>query len=336
LALHPILEVCRLSVTYPSAAGAVHAVREISFDIHQGETLALVGETGSGKSTLALAMLGLLDRQTRVEAGGILYEGRNVYSLTKAEWKSILGGKVGLVFQDARSALNPVLTVEDHLVETLQSHRQLSKKEARARSAELLEEVGIPPNHGKRYPFELSGGISQRVGIALAICNDPQLLIADEPTSAVDAMIQTQILDLLMVMKQRHGLSLLLISHDLALVSQVADSVFAMYHGRIVEFGPRAEVIASPAHPYTQGLIQCQPDLKHHHESSPLREIPGSLPTPGQDFSGCAFAPRCGFSGPECEESVPGWMEISKTHQAACIHWRIAAEAWKSRKASND
>jgi ABC-type glutathione transport system ATPase component len=181
---HALLEVRSLSVTYPSAAGAVHAVREISLDIFKGETLALVGETGSGKSTLALAVLGLLDQQTMVEAGEILYEGLDIHSLREAKWRSILGSKIGLVFQDARSALNPVLTVEDHLVETLQAHQQLSKRKARTMSSELLEEVGIPQGHGKLYPFELSGGISQRVGIALAICNNPQLLIAFKPRSS--------------------------------------------------------------------------------------------------------------------------------------------------------
>jgi oligopeptide/dipeptide ABC transporter ATP-binding protein len=329
---HPLLEVRHLSVTYPSASGEVHAVREISLDVLESETLALVGETGSGKSTLALAILDLLDRYAKVEIGDILFEGRTIRSLGQDGWRSVSGRKIGIVFQDTRSALNPVLTVEDHLVETIGAHQRISNKEARARSSDLLQEVGIPKGHGKLYPFELSGGISQRVGIALAICNKPRLLIADEPTSAVDSMIQIQILDLLMTMKQRHGLSLLLISHDLALVSQVADRVSAMYHGRIVESGLKEEVIAAPAHPYTQGLLQCQPGLQHHHETYPLTAIPGSLPTPGQNFSGCAFAPRCGYSEPKCEEAVPGWMEVSKTHRAACIHWQEAAQARSNKE----
>jgi oligopeptide/dipeptide ABC transporter ATP-binding protein len=323
---HPLLEVRHLSVTYPSSAGAIHAVRDISLEIFEGETLALIGETGSGKSTLALAILDLLDHQTKVESGEILYEGCSVKSPGKNGWRSILGRKIGIIFQDARSALNPVLTVEDHLVETMQAHQPLSNKEAHSRSLDLLQEVGIPKGHGKLYPFELSGGISQRVGIALAICNNPQLLIADEPTSAVDSMIQIQILELLMLMKQRYGLALLLISHDLALVSQEADRVSAMYHGRIVETGLKEEVLAAPAHPYTQGLVQCQPGMQHHHETYPLTAIPGSIPIPGQNFAGCAFAPRCSYSESKCQESVPGWMEVSKTHRVACINWHMAVE----------
>ena len=321
---HPLLEVRHLSVTYPSSAGAIHAVRDISLEIYEGETLALIGETGSGKSTLALAILDLLDQQTKVESGDILYEGRSVNTPGKDGWKSILGGKIGIVFQDARGALNPVLTVEDHLVETMQAHQQISNKEAHTRSLDLLQEVGIPKGHGKLYPFELSGGISQRVGIALAICNNPQLLIADEPTSAVDSMIQTQILDLLMLMKHRYRLALLMISHDLALVSQEADRVSAMYHGRIVESGLKEEILAAPAHPYTQALIQCQPGMQHHHGTNPLKAIPGAIPIPGQSFAGCAFAPRCRYSEAKCRESVPGWIEISKTHRVACINWQVA------------
>lgn len=300
----------------------------MSLKVYPGETLAVVGETGSGKSTLALAILGLLDGQTHMESGEVLYDGRSAQSHGTARWKGILGREIGIIFQDARSALNPVLTVEDHLVETLQAHRRISKKEARARALDLLQEVGIAGSHGKLFPFELSGGISQRVGIALAICNNPQLLIADEPTSAVDSMVQTQILDLLILMKQRHGLSLFLISHDLAVVSRVADRVSAMYHGRIVESGPKEEVLGTPSHPYTQGLLQCQPGLQHHHESFPLKAIPGSLPTAGENFPGCAFAPRCGLAEPGCQEAVPGWMEVSKSHGVACIRWQIAASSY--------
>lgn len=328
---HPLLEVRHLSIAYTSSTGSVHAVRDLSLEVYPGETLAVVGETGSGKSTLALAILGLLDRQTHLQTGEVLYDGRSALSHGKARWKGILGCDIGIIFQDARSALNPVLTVEDHLVETLQAHQKISKREARARTLDLLEEVGIPGSHGNLYPFELSGGISQRVGIALAICNSPKLLIADEPTSAVDSMIQTQILDLLMLMKHRHGLSLFLISHDLAVVSQVADRVSAMYHGRIVESGLREEVLETPSHPYTQGLLQCQPGLQHHHEGFPLKAIPGSIPTAGQNFPGCAFAPRCSFSVPKCQEAVPGWMEVTKSHRVACIQWQLAASSHADR-----
>ena len=316
---HPLLQVSHLSIAYLSASETIHAVRDVSLEMFEGETLALAGETGSGKSTLALAVIGLLDRQTHLLSGDILFDGSSIRMMKESTWRSIRGRKMAIIFQDARGALNPILTVKDHLTETLKAHNAISNKEAKERALELLEEVGIPRGHGKLYPFELSGGMSQRVGIALAICNNPKLLIADEPTSAVDLTIQAQILDLLMRLKQRYGLSLLLISHDLALISQVADKVSAMYHGRIVESGLKEEVLASPAHPYTQGLIQCQPGLQHHYETLPLKAISGAIPIPGQDFEGCAFAPRCIHAEQACPESVPGTVKISETHWISCI-----------------
>ena len=320
LAPCPLLEIRRLSISYSLSSEILRAVRDISVQVYEGETLALAGETGSGKSTIALAVLGLLDPQAQVESGEISYEGRSLQSLKKRDWKEIRGCKIGIIFQDARSALNPVLTIEDHLIETLRAHQPLIKKEAQARASDLLQEVGIPKGHEKLYPFELSGGICQRVGIALAICNNPRLLIADEPTSSLDSTIQAQILDLLLLMKQRHGLALLLISHDLALISQVADRVSVMYHGRIVESGLKEEVFAFPAHPYTQSLIQCLIGLQHHHETHPLMPIPGVIPIPGQDFPGCVFAPRCGNSKPECPRMIPVEREVSSSHWVACTH----------------
>jgi peptide/nickel transport system ATP-binding protein len=317
--LLPLLDIRHLSVEYPSSSGAVQAVQDISLQIFEGETLALAGETGSGKSTLALAVLGLLNRDVRVESGEILFEGKSIRSLGKSEWESIRGRKIGIIFQDTRSALNPVLTVKDHLIETLRTHQKLSGKEAQTHALDLLQEVGIPKGHEKLYPFELSGGICQRVGIALAICNNPRLLIADEPTSSVDSTNQAQILDLLQLMKQRHNLALLLISHDLALISQVADRISVMYHGRIVESGLKEEVFAVPAHPYTQGLIGCQPGIQHRHDTNPLTAIPGTIPVPGQIIPGCAFASRCQYTEIACRHSVPVRREISSTHWAACV-----------------
>jgi peptide/nickel transport system ATP-binding protein len=320
LAPRPLLEIRHLSISYSSSSEILRAVRDISLQVYEGETLALAGETGSGKSTLALAVLGLLDPQAYVESGEISYEGCSLQSLKKRDWKEIRGRKIGIIFQDARSTLNPVLTVENHLIETLRAHQPLTKKKAQARALELLQEVGIPKGHEKLHPFELSGGICQRVGIALAICNNPQLLIADEPTSSLDSTIQAQILDLLLLMKQRYGLALLWISHDLALISHVADRISIMYHGRIVESGLTEEVFAFPAHPYTQSLIQCLVGLQHHHETQPLMPIPGVIPIPGRDLQGCAFAPRCGNSKPECLRMIPVGREVSNSHWVACIH----------------
>jgi len=288
-------------------------------NICEGETLALAGETGSGKSTLGRAISGLLDSGARVESGDILYEGISLQSLRERDWQKIRGRKMGMIFQDARGALNPVLTLRGHLTETLLARGHSSKKEAQKRALDLLQEVGLSKDHEKLYPFELSGGMSQRVGIALAICNNPKLLVADEPTSSLDATIQAQILDLLLQMQQRYGLALLLISHDLALISQVADRILIMYHGRIVESGLREEIFSSPAHPYTQNLIQCLVGLQHHHETDPVKPISGAAPSSGQIFAGCAFYPRCTRSIPECGQSIPERREISKTHWTECF-----------------
>ena len=319
LALRPLLEVRNLSITYLSSSATVRAVRNVSLHISEGETLALAGETGSGKSTLALSMLGLLDSPTQVESGEILFEGQNVLLLNERDWNGIRNRKIGIIFQDARGALNPVLSAEDHLMETLRTHQKLSKKRARAMVLELFHEIGMPEGQERLYPFELSGGACQRIGIALAICNNPRLLIADEPTSAVDSTIQLQILDLLQLMKQRHGLALLLISHDLPLISQVADRISVMYNGRIIESGTKEEIFTSPAHPYTQGLLQSQPGFQHHHELHPLTAIPGSLPVPEADHQGCAFALRCCHAEPRCNETIPAEKELSATHRVACL-----------------
>lgn len=315
--LPAMLDVRNLFVTYRTPSESIRAVRGVSLQIREGETVSLAGESGSGKSTVALAILGLLAHQE--QSGEILYKGRDLQLLKQREWKQIRNREIGIVFQDARSALNPVITVLDHLVETIRAHQKLSKREARAKGLELLNRVGIPESEAGLYPFELSGGTCQRAGIALGICNSPRLLIADEPTSAVDTAIQAQILDLLQGMKEYYGLALLLISHDLPLIAQVSDRVAVLYHGRVVESGLTSEVLGTPAHPYTRGLIQCQPSLSHHHETERLAAIPGAMPKAGQEFAGCAFAPRCGISGRQCLTQIPAAVNISETHWAECI-----------------
>ena len=319
MALHPLLEVQRLSVSYHSSSEILCAVRDVSLRVYEGETLAIAGETGSGKSTLGLSIAGLLDAQAKVESGDILYEGNSLRSLRRQDWNAIRGRKIGIIFQDARSALNPVLTIKEHLIETLQAHQSLSRRQAQAQALSFLLEVGLPKGHEKYYPFELSGGMCQRVGIALAICNNPRLLIADEPTSSLDTTIQAQILDLLLLMKKRYGLALLLISHDLALISQVSDRISIMYHGRIVESGRTEEIFATPYHPYTVSLVQCQVGLQNHHKTNPIASISGVTPIPGESHPGCAFAPRCDKSVPACQASFPAEQEITSTHWAACI-----------------
>jgi oligopeptide/dipeptide ABC transporter ATP-binding protein len=313
-----ILELRNLSIAFDSSAGPIHAVRDVSLEIHQSEALSLVGETGCGKSTIALAILSLL--HSHKQSGDILYRNRENRLLTRPDWKRIRSREIGIVFQDARSALNPVLTVLDHLIETLQAHQEISKPEARAKGMDLLREVGIQKGQEKLYPFELSGGMCQRVGIALGICNNPRLLIADEPTTAIDSAMQSHMMDLLQKLKEHHHLALLLISHDLPLISQVSDRISVMYHGRIVESGLKDEVLTAPAHPYTQGLLRCQPSLRHHHEENALAAIPGAVPRTGQEFQGCAFAPRCSRSENRCHESPPAARKLSGTRWVACIN----------------
>jgi peptide/nickel transport system ATP-binding protein len=280
-----------------------------------------VGESGSGKTTVALSLVGLLDAAGHVERGEILYEGHEVTGLREREWRRLRGARIGILFQDARGALNPVLNVGTHLIETIRAHQPVSRRRAREQALRSLEEAGVPEPgfYLRRYPFELSTGLCQRVSIALGICNQPQLLVADEPTSALDPGIQAQIMALLRELKERQGLTLLLISHDLPLVAGLADQIAVMYCGRIVESGAAGEIIANPAHPYTRELIACHPDLRHHHEHRPLPVIAGTPPIPEMELPGCAFAPRCAVAGAECTQSTPAPVSLSNGHQAACF-----------------
>jgi len=317
----PLLDVRHLSVSYPSPGGPVRAVRDLSFRMKRGEILALVGETGCGKSTLAMALLGLAESGGGSESCRILFEGSDLGTLDSRGWRSIRGRKIGMIFQDARSALNPVLTVGDHLIETLRAHERISPGCARQRAESVLAEVGIPDAAFcmRRHPLELSGGICQRVAIALALCHRPLLLVADEPTSALDSTLQAQVLSLLCDMSRREGLALLLISHDLALVASYADRVAVMYHGRLVEAGDSREIFAGPAHPYTRGLLESQPTLDHDRSARPLSSIPGVPPPAGLDFRGCAFAPRCSLAEPRCSDAPPAETELSRHHWVRCI-----------------
>ena len=317
----PLLSVIHLTVNYPSAAGPVAAVRDLSLEIRTREVFALVGESGSGKSSVALALLGLLDGAEKSDSCRIVFAGEELTALDARGWRAFRGRRIGMVFQDPRSALNPVITIGDHVVDTLRAHGDHSRKSARQTAVRMLTEVGIadPAFCMSRYPQELSGGMCQRVGIALAVCHQPDLLVADEPTSALDPTLQAQILDLLRQMSRRHGLALLLISHDLALVASCADRVAVMYHGRLVESGPAPEVFARPAHPYTRGLLESQPTMRHQCDSNPISSVAGVPPTATMELPGCAFAPRCPASEPRCQARIPPPVSISKTHWAACV-----------------
>jgi len=313
-----LLEVRDLRVGFPSAAGVLPAVRGVSFALAPGEVLGLVGESGSGKSVTALAVMGLLPPQARVE-GSIRFEGRELTALGARDFRQLRGARIGMIFQEPMTALNPVMRVGDQVAEAVRAHQRVRRAAARARAVEALREVAIPEpeRRARDYPHQLSGGQRQRVMIAIAIANRPALLIADEPTTALDVTVQAQILDLLGELRDKLGLAMLFISHDLAVVSQVSRRTAVMYAGSVVESGPAAEVFARPAHPYTRGLLNSVPTLRSDR-SQPLRTIEGMVPSAASLPPGCPFAPRCEHAIAGCSRELPPLVEVAKEHWARC------------------
>jgi len=330
-----LLEVRNLSIDFSPAAlraagqpgaavptQAFAAVRDLSFAIAPGEVLGLVGESGSGKSITSLAIMRLLPPQARV-SGEILFAengaGRNLSTLPDDSMRQLRGSRIAMIFQEPMTALNPVMRVGDQIAEAVLAHNAISKSEARQRAVAAMNDVAIPDaaRRARDYPHQLSGGMRQRVMIAMAIVNRPQLLIADEPTTALDVTIQAQILDLLAELRQKFGLAMLFISHDLAVVSQVADRVAVMYAGNLVELGTRQDIFQAPAHPYTRGLLHAVPDLKTDR-SQPLITIEGAVPGLHAIPLGCPFEPRCEFRVGECARALPALVEIDTGHWARC------------------
>ena len=288
----PLLRVERLTTVFDTPRGAIAAVDDVSFDVRAGETLGLVGESGSGKSVTALSIMRLVQPPGRIAGGRLLFKGRDLLALDDRRMQAIRGAEISLIFQEPMTALNPVFRIGDQIGETLLVHGRATRREARGKAIELLRSVRIPNPESRvmDYPHRLSGGMRQRAMIALALACDPQLLIADEPTTALDVTIQAQILDLLRDMKSAFGLSLLLITHDLGVIAETADRVAVMYAGRIVESGPVRAVLRSPQHPYTRGLLASVPDGT---PGKRLRAIEGAVPQLGSVPPGCAFNPRC-------------------------------------------
>jgi peptide/nickel transport system ATP-binding protein len=326
----PLLEIQNLNIDFPvnspTAKGQslqlLRAVRDLSFTIAPGEVLGLVGESGSGKSITSLAIMRLLPPQARVSGEIIFSENgstRNLATIPDESMRQLRGSRIAMIFQEPMTALNPVMRVGDQIAEAVQAHNRVPKNQAWQRAVDAMNDVAIPEpgRRARDYPHQLSGGMRQRIMIAMAIVNRPQLLIADEPTTALDVTIQSQILELLAELRSKFGLAMLFISHDLAVVSQVAGRVAVMYAGSIVELGTKQDIFRAPAHPYTRGLLKAVPDLKTDRHR-PLGTIDGTVPPLHAMPSGCTFEPRCEFRIPECARALPPLAEVAPAHWARC------------------
>jgi len=303
------------------ADGVIRAVNGVSFDVGRGEVVAVVGESGSGKSVTALAMLQLLPTPpARITAGSVRFDGQDLLRLGERGIRAVRGRRIGMVFQEPMTSLNPVLSIGRQITEAMQTHLGLAAAEAQARALELLQAVGIaePERRLKQYPHHLSGGMRQRVMIAMALSCKPELIIADEPTTALDVTIQAQILQLMQGLCRRLGVAVVIITHNLGVVARYADRVNVMYGGRIVEQGPAAEIYRTPSHPYTIGLLHSVPRLDRPR-SAPLDPIPGNPPDPFAPPAGCPFRPRCRLAAPHCAEAVPPLRAVTTTHRSACF-----------------
>lgn len=314
-----LLEVENLEVSFPGEEGRVSVTDGINLQLDEGEVLALVGESGCGKSLTALSIMRLIPKPGRIEPpSSIQFNGTDILALPVPAMRKVRGGQIAMIFQEPMTALSPVKTVGSQVVEAIRLHRKVSKRQAAAETIEMFERVGIPDAAARfqTYPHQLSGGLLQRVMIAMAVSMRPALLIADEPTTALDVTVQAQILDLLLDLKDDIGTAILLITHNLGVVNQISDRVAVMYAGHIVEEGPRKNILGQPAHPYTQGLIASIPQAVARGER--LNEIPGTVPRAGQWPNGCRFANRCQLASAVCHTSAPPEVTLSAAHVAHC------------------
>ena len=315
------LQVSNLTTTFGHHGTAVTAVDAISFDVMPGEVLGLVGESGSGKSVTLRSIMRLMPHHSAV-TGRVLWQGRDLMAMTETQLRAVRGGEISMIFQEPTTALNPVLPVKVQIEENLRAHTSLSGSERAARCLELMDLVGISDAKRRltQYPHQFSGGMRQRVMIAIALASNPKLLLADEPTTALDVTIQAQILDLLRDLKQRLGMAILLITHNLGIVGDMADRVAVMYAGQIVELSPARELLRRPLHPYTKALINSVPKLAGG--ASRLSAIPGNVPRIGNFPPGCRFAPRCPIAKPECSEKIPELLEVEPGRFVRCPFWK--------------
>ncbi len=322
--MEPILSVRHLETTFTSDFGSGVVVDDVSFDVPTGQTLCIVGESGCGKSVTCLSIMGLLGRGGKVTGGQVVFDGRELTGLTEKELDQVRGSKLSMIFQDALTSLNPVFTVGNQLTEGIRIHTKCSRQQARSRSIQLLSRVGLPDPEAvfRTYPHTLSGGQRQRVMIAMALGCDPKLLIADEPTTALDVTIQKQIMALLKQLQQENGMSILLITHDMGLVAQMADQVIVMYAGQIVERAPVADLFHNPAHPYTRALLKSVPSIRDTSERV-LESIQDTVPEHYEKMTGCRFRSRCPHATAACEQ-IQAAVEVAPEHLVCCSRWKEA------------
>ncbi|HVU15635.1 MAG TPA: ABC transporter ATP-binding protein [Candidatus Didemnitutus sp.] len=316
----PLLDVTHLRTTFHTRGGVYRAVDGVSFSVAAGETVGLVGESGSGKSVTCASLLGLLPQPpARIEGGPVMFDGRNLLDLPARELRRIRGRRIAMIFQDPMTSLNPFLRISEQLIEPLLIHEKISRSDALARALAMLEAVGINDAAARlhRYPHEFSGGMRQRVMIAMALITRPELLIADEPTTALDVTVQAQILELLQKLQRETGLAIIFVTHDLGVVAGLCDRVLVMYAGRIVESAPVGELFRAPQHPYTRALQRSIPALQPKGQE--LFAIPGLPPDLSKPLAGCPFAPRCEFAADRCRRETPPLLEVTPGHSHACL-----------------
>jgi peptide/nickel transport system ATP-binding protein len=313
-----LLDIKNLTIHYITDDGVVHAVNDLNLSLDRGETLGLVGETGAGKTTTALGILRLVPNPPgKIINGKIFLDGEDIVAKTEAEMRKIRGNKVSMIFQDPMTSLNPVMTVGEQIAEVVLLHQKVSAKEAMKKAVEMLEKVGIGPERAKEFPHQFSGGMRQRVVIAIALACNPELLIADEPTTALDVTIQAQVMELMRGLKTEFNTAMIMITHDLGIVADICDKVAIMYAGSVVESADKYELFRNPKHPYTIGLFGSIPNISSDDDS--LKPIKGLMPDPSDLPPGCPFHPRCDQARPECSEAAPQNVDVGNGHFVKCV-----------------